>query len=77
LESNITDVGTEIGIGNQYESNSIDFGDRDGISKKSESKYPSQNNSESGTLSQISNCNALENNIRYVGTEIGIGNQYE
>jgi hypothetical protein len=36
LESNITDVGTEIGIGNQYESNSRGFGNRDGISKKSE-----------------------------------------
>ena len=60
----ITNVGTRNDIGN-----------RDGIGHESESKDPSQNNSEQGALSQIPNCNALGNDtVTNVGTRNDIGN---
>ena len=45
---------------------------RDGIDHKSESKDSSQKISESGILSQISNCNALEGNYTDVATRVDI-----
>ncbi len=65
LGTYMTNVGTRTGIGNT-----------DVIGHESESKDPSQNNSEPGALSQIPNCNALGNDtVTNVGTRDDIGNR--